>query len=61
MRLVGYSDEWRDTLEDPLRLRRFVSFVNAPGTPDPSIAFEPERDQIKQVLVTGPTLEVATR
>ena len=50
-----YTDEWRATLEDPARLRRFVSFVNAPGTPDPSIAFEPERDQIKPVL-----LEVVT-
>jgi nitrite reductase (NADH) large subunit len=45
-----YTDEWRATLEDPDRLRRFVSFVNAPGTPDPSIAFEPERDQIKPVM-----------
>jgi nitrite reductase (NADH) large subunit len=45
-----YTDEWRATLEDPDRLRRFVSFVNAPDTPDPSIAFEPERDQIKPVL-----------
>jgi nitrite reductase (NADH) large subunit len=50
-----YTDEWRATLEDPERLRRFVSFVNAPGTPDPSIVFEPERDQIKPVL-----LEVVT-
>jgi nitrite reductase (NADH) large subunit len=45
-----YTDEWRATVEDPERLRRFVSFVNAPGTPDPSIVFEPERDQIKPVL-----------
>lgn len=45
-----YSDEWRATLEDPERLSRFVSFVNAPGTPDPSIVFEPERDQIKPVI-----------
>jgi nitrite reductase (NADH) large subunit len=50
-----YTDEWRATLEDPERLGRFVSFVNAPTTPDPSIAFEPERDQIKPVL-----LEVVT-
>jgi nitrite reductase (NADH) large subunit len=55
----SYSDEWRDTLDDPGKLSRFVSFVNAPDTPDPSIAFEPEREQIKPVLVTGPTLEVA--
>ena len=59
--VASYSDEWRDVLEDADRLRRFVSFVNAPETPDPSIAFEPERDQIKPVLVAGPQLEVVTR
>ncbi|MFC0042614.1 nitrite reductase large subunit NirB [Actinomadura rayongensis] len=59
--VAAYSDEWRDTLEDPEKLGRFVSFVNAPGTPDPSIVFESERDQIKPVLVTGPRLEVAAR
>jgi nitrite reductase (NADH) large subunit len=57
----AYSDEWRDTLEDDDRLSRFVSFVNAPETPDPSIAFEPERDQIKPVLVAGPRLEVVSQ
>ncbi|MBA8952872.1 nitrite reductase (NADH) large subunit [Actinomadura namibiensis] len=57
----GYADEWRATLEDPDKLRRFVSFVNAPDTPDPSIAFTPEREQIKPVLVAGPRLEVTTR
>jgi nitrite reductase (NADH) large subunit len=53
--VAAYSDEWRDTLDDPDRLRRFVSFVNAPKTPDPSIEFAVERDQIKPVL---PPLEV---
>ncbi|GGL16337.1 nitrite reductase large subunit [Sphaerisporangium melleum] len=47
----GYFDEWRATLDDPDKLRRFVSFVNAPDTPDPSIVFETERDQIKPVLL----------
>ncbi|WP_460365661.1 nitrite reductase large subunit NirB [Actinocorallia lasiicapitis] len=56
-----YSDEWADTLEDPERLRRFVSFVNAPETPDPSISFEIEREQIKPVLLAGPRLEVVTK
>jgi nitrite reductase (NADH) large subunit len=56
-----YADEWRAAIEDPDKLRRFVSFVNAPDTPDPSIAFEPERDQIKPVLVAGPKLEVVSR
>ncbi|TQS29790.1 nitrite reductase large subunit [Microbispora sp. KK1-11] len=46
-----YADEWRATIEDPDKLRRFVSFVNAPGVPDPSISFETERDQIKPVLI----------
>ncbi|HEY8473885.1 MAG TPA: nitrite reductase large subunit NirB [Natronosporangium sp.] len=41
----SYEDEWRATLDNPERLRRFVSFVNAPGVPDPSISFDTERDQ----------------
>ncbi|MFG2178242.1 nitrite reductase large subunit NirB [Streptomyces abikoensis] len=45
--IEGYEDEWAATLADPDRLRRFVSFVNAPGTPDPSVSFVPERDQIR--------------
>ncbi|SEG81526.1 nitrite reductase (NADH) large subunit [Thermomonospora echinospora] len=59
--VAAYSDEWRDTLADPDKLRRFVSFVNAPTVPDPSIAFAPERDQIKPVLLAGPQLEVVSR
>ncbi|MEO3814822.1 nitrite reductase large subunit NirB [Sphaerisporangium sp. B11E5] len=49
--VATYFDEWRATVEDPEKLRRFVSFVNAPGTPDPSIKFETQRDQIKPVLL----------
>ncbi|WP_219412937.1 nitrite reductase large subunit NirB [Pseudonocardia nigra] len=41
----SYADEWRGVLEDPAKLERFVSFVNAPGTPDPTIAFVTERGQ----------------
>ncbi|GLH97934.1 nitrite reductase large subunit NirB [Phytohabitans aurantiacus] len=41
----AYEDEWRATIEDPERVRRFTSFVNAPDTPDPSISFEVERGQ----------------
>ncbi|TDD31312.1 nitrite reductase large subunit [Actinomadura sp. KC06] len=48
--VAAYSDEWRDTLDDPDRLARFVSFVNAPHTPDPSISFGVERDQIRPLL-----------
>ena len=55
-----YFDEWRATLEDPDKLRRFVSFVNAPETPDPSIAFTTERDQIRPLLA-GASIPVGAR
>lgn len=50
--VAGYRDEWADTVNDPERLGRFVSFVNAPDTPDPTVRFVPERGQIKP----GPAL-----
>jgi len=43
----AYRDEWRATLDDEEKLARFVSFINAPGTPDPSISFVTERGQIR--------------
>ncbi|WP_027341769.1 nitrite reductase large subunit NirB [Hamadaea tsunoensis] len=54
----SYADEWAATLDDEERLSRFVSFVNAPGVPDPSISFETERGQrvparSVPVLITG--------
>ncbi|PZG22214.1 nitrite reductase large subunit NirB [Nonomuraea aridisoli] len=48
--VATYADEWRATLDDPEKLGRFVSFVNAPGVPDPSIVFASERGQIKPVM-----------
>ncbi|MGW1888990.1 nitrite reductase large subunit NirB [Streptomyces sp. NPDC002004] len=48
--VANYRDEWADTVRDPERLARFVSFVNAPDTPDPLVRFVPERDQIKPDL-----------
>lgn len=42
-----YECEWKATLDDPGRLRRFVTFVNAPGEPDPDIVFIRERDQLR--------------
>jgi nitrite reductase (NADH) large subunit len=50
--IASYTDEWRGVLDDPDKLRRFVSFVNAPDVPDPSIRFETVRDQIKPLEVT---------
>jgi nitrite reductase (NADH) large subunit len=41
----GYADEWRGVLDDPEKLGRFVSFVNAPDAPDPMIRFREERGQ----------------
>ncbi|MGP3999469.1 nitrite reductase large subunit NirB [Streptomyces sp. 8N706] len=60
--VAGYRDEWAATLDDPERLQRFVSFVNAPGTPDPSVRFVPERDQVKPDLtvLAGPVLPIRT-
>ncbi|MFS0865895.1 nitrite reductase large subunit NirB [Microbacterium sp. 179-B 1A2 NHS] len=64
----GYEDEWKATLDDPEKLRRFASFVNAPTTPDPSLAYTVERGQPRPatdaeradagVLIAGTTLEV---
>ena len=64
----SYEDEWKATLEDPDKLRRFASFVNAPTTPDPALAYTIERgqprpatadeQQDRRVLIAGTTLEV---
>lgn len=64
----SYEDEWKATLEDPEKVRRFASFVNAPTTPDPSLAYTAERGQGRPateaeresggVLIAGTILEV---
>ncbi|NSC21260.1 nitrite reductase large subunit [Streptomyces albus subsp. chlorinus] len=53
--VADYRDEWRGVLEDPEKLARFTSFVNAPGTPDPAISFAVEREQPVPVLLPVPT------
>ncbi|MGC4744199.1 nitrite reductase large subunit NirB [Micromonospora sp. DT201] len=53
--VASYSDEWRDVLDDPDRLRRYTSFVNAPDVPDPSITFTRERGQPVPVRDHPPT------
>lgn len=35
----GYACEWKGVLDDPDKMSRFVSFVNAPDVPDPTITF----------------------
>jgi nitrite reductase (NADH) large subunit len=56
--VTHYRDEWAETINDPEKLARFVSFVNAPEAPDPVVGFVPERDQIKPDL---PLLTLGTR
>ncbi|MFG2373435.1 nitrite reductase large subunit NirB [Streptomyces sp. NPDC048504] len=56
--VAGYRDEWATTINDPEKLARFVSFVNAPDTPDPVVGFVPEREQIKPDL---PLLTIGMR
>ncbi|MFI0939280.1 nitrite reductase large subunit NirB [Streptomyces sp. NPDC021020] len=58
--VAGYRDEWADTISDPERLSRFVSFVNAPDTPDPTVRFVPERGQIKPEPVLLSLTETVT-
>ena len=52
--IATYTDEWAAVLADPAKLRRFVSFVNAPGTPDPGIVFVPERGQPRPADLPAP-------
>jgi nitrite reductase (NADH) large subunit len=64
--VATYSDEWRAVLDDPVKLARFTSFVNAPGVPDPTIEFVQERGQPtpahrrpgQPVMIAGPKLAV---
>ena len=37
--VAGYKDEWAGVLDDPEKLSRFVSFVNAPDVADPTVEF----------------------
>lgn len=52
----SYSDEWSATLNDPEKLRHFVTFVNEPAESDPEIVFVTERDQPRPLIRTGPIL-----
>ena len=50
----SYFDEWKATIEDPEKVARFMSFVNAPETPDPNISFGTARGQIVPEESAGP-------
>jgi nitrite reductase (NADH) large subunit len=57
--VAGYSDEWAGVLADEEKLSRFVSFVNAPDQPDPTIRFDESGPRKVPVLLGMP--ERATR
>ncbi|MES2375455.1 MAG: nitrite reductase large subunit NirB [Bacteroidota bacterium] len=42
-----YHCEWKEVVENPELRKRFTHFVNAPEEKDPTIKFEPMREQIK--------------
>ncbi len=43
----SYHCEWKEVIEDPALRKRFTHFINAPDEKDPSVQFEPMRDQVK--------------
>ena len=43
----NYKCEWKEVVESPELRKRFSHFVNAPAEKDPTIKFEPLRDQKK--------------
>ncbi|CAM3132973.1 nitrite reductase large subunit NirB [Skermania piniformis] len=57
--VTGYSCEWKGVLDDPDKLARFVSFVNAPGAPDPTVAFETRNGRKVPLLIGTPTVRPA--
>lgn len=42
-----YACEWKEVVENPELRKRFTHFVNAPELKDPTVQFEPLRDQVK--------------
>jgi nitrite reductase (NADH) large subunit len=42
-----YHCEWKEVIENPELRKRFTHFVNAPEEKDPTVKFEPMREQIK--------------
>jgi len=55
----SYVDEWAATLADPEKRAQFVSFVNAPDTPDDGVggAIDNKGD-LRGTVIAGPKLEV---
>ncbi|WP_266363268.1 nitrite reductase large subunit NirB [Tellurirhabdus rosea] len=43
----NYACEWKEAVETPEIRRRFAHFVNQPDQKDPSVQFEPMREQVR--------------
>ena len=54
----NYRCEWAETLADPARLARFVTFVNAPDEVDSSLVYIRERGQKRPAPPPAPTTPV---
>jgi nitrite reductase (NADH) large subunit len=54
----GYECEWKGVLEDPDKLSRFVSFVNAPDAPDPTVEFTERNGRKVPVLIGIPHVQI---
>jgi nitrite reductase (NADH) large subunit len=53
----GYACEWKGVLDDPDKLSRFVSFVNAPDVPDPTVEFTENGGRKVPVSIGMPTIK----
>lgn len=56
----GYGCEWKGVLDDPDKLARFVSFVNAPDAPDPTVEFGEKNGRKVPVLIGTPAVRAHT-
>ena len=54
--VAGYSDEWAGVLADEEKLSRFVSFVNAPDQPDPTVVFDDSGPRKVPVMLGTPRI-----
>ncbi|MDT5011200.1 MAG: nitrite reductase large subunit [Mycobacterium sp.] len=54
--VAGYADEWAGVLADDKKLSRFVSFVNAPDQPDPTVAFDDSGPRKVPVMLGTPRI-----
>lgn len=54
--VADYSDEWAGVLADEAKLSRFVSFVNAPDQPDPTVVFDDSGPRKIPVLLGTPQI-----